>query len=208
MRLQAKHQFLDSPRRFWIEGAGRFIHENDFGVEGQRPRQAKTLLLSDRETQSGVMQSIFHFVPESGFAKRVFRNAKLFPFGNLSKVAHTKEHIFDDSFWKHHGLLEDHSDARSQRINVNVVDEDWSPVPENISFDAEIWGQIDEAIETFQERAFARAGGAKNPENLVNWNCDRNGCKKFTRTGCHGQTFGAQHNSAFSAGLSLLHGFN
>src|SRR4030095_9766620 len=50
--LNIANQVLDGFGRLGIQCARRFVHEDDFGVNGKGAGEAQALLLADRETQS------------------------------------------------------------------------------------------------------------------------------------------------------------
>ena len=60
---------------FGIERAGRLVHEDDLGLDGERAREAEALLLADGKRERRAAQAVLHFVPERGFARGRARRA-------------------------------------------------------------------------------------------------------------------------------------
>src|SRR5262245_46754334 len=63
--LQLVDQLFDSSGRDGIKIGARFIHEHDFGLGSNRPRDAKSLLLASRKGNARLMKLVLHFVPKS-----------------------------------------------------------------------------------------------------------------------------------------------
>ncbi len=42
------------------------VHQQDFGSDSKRPGNAQPLLLPARQGERGIVQPIFHFIPEGG----------------------------------------------------------------------------------------------------------------------------------------------
>lgn len=70
--LEPQNQFFNRLGGLGVEGAGGFVHQDDFRVNGQRAGKAKPLLLADRQAQSGIVQAVFDFAPQAGFAQSAF----------------------------------------------------------------------------------------------------------------------------------------
>src|SRR5438105_5316961 len=48
-----------------IERRARLVHENDFGLNGNRARNTQALLLTTRQAGARTVEPVFHFVPQS-----------------------------------------------------------------------------------------------------------------------------------------------
>ena len=55
-----------------IERARRLVEQQHFGLVRERARDAQPLLLSARETERALAQTILHLVPQRGAAQRRF----------------------------------------------------------------------------------------------------------------------------------------
>src|SRR6266404_7215254 len=70
--FQLENQVFDFAGRNWVEGRARLVHQQHFGLQGQGAGDAQALLLSTRETGSGLLvQMVFDLVPQSGAVERV-----------------------------------------------------------------------------------------------------------------------------------------
>ena len=56
-----------------IEGGARLVEKKNFGFDGEGAGDAETLLLAAGKVVGGLVQLVFHFVPESGVAQAVSR---------------------------------------------------------------------------------------------------------------------------------------
>ena len=60
--LQVVHQVFDAGGRDRVKRRAGLVHQDDFGLNGERPRNPKPLLLPSRQVQSGSVELGLHFV--------------------------------------------------------------------------------------------------------------------------------------------------
>src|SRR6185503_20825016 len=63
-RLELVDQLLDALGGDRIQRRGGLVHQQDLRLDRQRARDAQPLLLAARERQRGIVEPIFHFVPD------------------------------------------------------------------------------------------------------------------------------------------------
>lgn len=151
---------------FLIQRAGGFIHQNDLGIHGQRAGQAESLLLTDREPQSGFVQAVLYLVPKSRLAQGLFGSFRPVGFLDLTEVAHAKDHVLVNARGKHDRLLKQHADAGAERVHIRVWRSYGPSVKRHLALNAQVWREVNQAIETAQQRALARAGGSDDAKDL------------------------------------------
>ena len=72
MRLELVDQLLDALRGDRIERRRRFVHQQDVGLDRERPRDAEALLLAAREREGGLVQAVLHLVPDRRLLQALF----------------------------------------------------------------------------------------------------------------------------------------
>src|ERR1051325_4335899 len=63
--LELQNQVFDLGRGERVEGGGRFVHEEHFGLHGQGAGNAQPLLLAARETDRRSVEAVLDLIPES-----------------------------------------------------------------------------------------------------------------------------------------------
>src|SRR6478735_10122128 len=71
---KAVDQFLDLRGRNRIERRARFVHQDDFGIDGDRAGNAQPLLLAARKGRAALRHPVLHLVPKAGALQRFFHN--------------------------------------------------------------------------------------------------------------------------------------
>ena len=65
--FELKDQLFNFPGRDGIERGARFVHQQNFRLNRQRPRNTQPLLLPAREAGAGfLVQVVFRFAPQGG----------------------------------------------------------------------------------------------------------------------------------------------
>ena len=71
--LELAHELLDPLRGDRVERRRRLVHEQDLGLDGERPRDAEPLLLAARQGRGVRLQPVLHAVPERRGEERGLR---------------------------------------------------------------------------------------------------------------------------------------
>ena len=117
---QIVQQFLDALCTHGIERRRRLIEQQDIGLYRQRPRDAKSLLLSARQHQGGSEQSVHHFAPQSRALQRDFDERFQLALDDVAPMgADAGCHIVENrQRHERRGTLENHADPPAQRDHV------------------------------------------------------------------------------------------
>src|SRR5487761_626319 len=67
--LQLREQLLDLCRADGIESRAGLIEQEDLRADGERPRDAQTLLLPSRKAEAGLVELVLHFIPQTRFGQ-------------------------------------------------------------------------------------------------------------------------------------------
>lgn len=59
-------------RRYGVESACRFVHQQDLRIYGKSPCDAQTLLLAARKSHCRLVETVFQLVPHGGGTQRFF----------------------------------------------------------------------------------------------------------------------------------------
>ena len=119
--LQLVHEILDARRRDRVQRGARLVHEQHVRLDGQRPRDAESLLLAAGESERARLEPILHLVPERRLLQRAL--------DALVQVLLHPEHarpvgdVLVDRLDERIRLLEDHADqpANLHRIDAAAV---------------------------------------------------------------------------------------
>ena len=69
--LELGDQFLDGRGGDRVERRGRFVEQQDFGIGGERARDAQALLLAAGQVEGQVVQAVLDLVPQRRAAQRL-----------------------------------------------------------------------------------------------------------------------------------------
>ncbi len=143
----------------WVERRGRLVHEQHFRFDGERPRDAETLLLTAREPAARIVEPVLHLVPQARC-----RQCALSPFEDLrareTPVELQASHgVVGDA----HGgewvrSLEHHPDTTTNLDRVDLIPVDVGPVEQHLPFDASSADLVVHPIETSDQRRLPAAG--------------------------------------------------
>ena len=122
--LEFGDQFLDFEGGDGIEGGAGFVHQEDFGSNGDGAGDAQSLLLAAGEAEAAVMEPVLAFVPEGGGAQTVLHGFIEHGFTRFPGDAQAIGDVLVNRLGKGVGLLKDHADAAAEidDIEVSVVD--------------------------------------------------------------------------------------
>ncbi len=161
--FQLNEELFDFRGADGIESGARLVEEKNFGLDGQGAGDAEALLLAAGKIVGGLVELVFHFVPEGGMAEAFLdgvRHRKL-----RAIDAETISHVFEDGFGERIGALEDHADAAAELSNV--LGEDVLAVEQDFALEAGIADGFVHAVERAQESGFAAAGRADERGDFV-----------------------------------------
>src|SRR6187401_349268 len=165
---QFLHEIFDSRGRDRIERRARLVHEDHFGVHGDRARDAQALLLATRQRRSRGLQPVLHLFPESCALQRTVNDLVEFDAVTCEPVnARTVGDVLVDGFRKRIRLLENHADTRTQLHDVLLPVVDVLAVEQDRAFDSRTLDGVVHAVEAAQERGLAAAGRPDHRQHLL-----------------------------------------
>src|SRR5215218_8385609 len=68
--LELEHELLDAAGRDRVERRARLVHEDDVGLDGERPGDAQPLLLTARHPERVLLEAVLDVVPQGGAPQR------------------------------------------------------------------------------------------------------------------------------------------
>ena len=155
---QGVDEILDNSRGDGIESAARFVEENHFGLEGEGPGDAEALLLTARETDGTLVETVTDFVPEADFAEDFFHAVGDVLFTPAMFLERDLE-VSLDGLGEGIGPLENDAYAPPQCEHVGFRIGDRGAVGEVYAAgDLAAGDEIGEAVEAQEETAFPAAG--------------------------------------------------
>ena len=172
-RLQLVDQLLDALRGDRIERRRRLVHQEDLGLDRQRPGDAQPLLLAARERQRRGVQPVADLVPE-----RRRLQAGLDPAAQV--VARRRQavdaqavgDVLEDRLRERVRLLEHHADAPPQGDDVDARRVDVLAVDEDRAFDPGARDDVVHPVQRPEERGLAAARRADERRHLVRMNLE------------------------------------
>src|ERR1700687_1365279 len=153
------HEFFDAKRRDRIECRGRLIHQDYFGLDGERTGQAQPLLLASRKVEGGTSQPVLHLVPQPRVLEALFHHLVDPLFGPTEHVG-TVGDIVEDRFREGVRPLEQHADLAAQVDDVGVGRQDVVAVDQHLAGGAGGRNRVIHPVEHPQKGRLATAGGA------------------------------------------------
>src|SRR5215813_9586374 len=139
--LELVDELLDLRSGDGVERRGRLVHQKDLGLYRQSTGDAEALLLATRQRRAGVLQPVFHFVPQRRLAQAALDDLRVVPAhaverqprGHVLVDAHRRERV---------GALEDHSHPAAEAHRVDAPGVEVLAVDEDLAFDAGAGDQI------------------------------------------------------------------
>src|SRR5579883_856525 len=133
------------------------VHEQHFGLEGERAGHAEPLLLAAGEAGAGARERVFDFVPEGGAAERGLDDRGGVA-GALAVQPQAREHVLRDRHGRERvRLLEHHADAAAHAHRIDAARVDVVAVEPDAALDAGAGEHLVHAVEAAHERRLAAA---------------------------------------------------
>ncbi len=164
--FQLRGQLLDLGRRDGVQGAGRLIHQQDLGLNGQGARNAEALLLAARHAQGALVQAVLDLVPDGRAAQGSFHDLIQLRFIADTVGARAVGDVVVDGHGEGVRLLEHHADAAAQDGDLHLVLVDVHAVEPDIARDAAARHKVVHAVQGLQKGGLAAAGGADERGDL------------------------------------------
>ena len=150
--LQIHGKLLDFGGRDGVERTRRLVHQQNLRLHGQRPRDAKPLLLPAGKAQRALFQPVFDLVPDRRAAQRLLDDlVQLILFAHAVRPG-AVGNVVVDAHGKGIRLLEDHADLAPQLIYVHGRREDILPVIFDLTLNAHTRNQIVHTVERLEKR--------------------------------------------------------
>jgi len=149
--LQLADEIFDLRGRDRVERRGRLVHQNDFRLDRQHPRDAQPLLLPTRQVESGTVQTIFYFVPERCGAQALLADRIQFLAIALAVNFRAVNDVFVDRLRERIGTLEHHADAVTNRYRIHIRSVDVVTIERHAPRHPRARRQVVHAIESPQE---------------------------------------------------------
>src|SRR5262245_30904125 len=116
---QLVDQLLDLGGGDRVEGRARLVHQDDLGIDRDRPRDAQALLLAARERSPRLLQALLDLLEEPGAHEaRLHDLVQLRAARRQTVDPGAVGHVVVDGLREGVRLLEDHADARAQLDDV------------------------------------------------------------------------------------------
>ena len=154
--LELAGQLLHHQRRYGVERRGRFVHQQNVGLHGQRTGDAQTLLLAARKTQTRFFELVLDLVPQGGASQGVFDQLVEHDAVAHSHAARTVGDVVVDAHGKRVGALKHHAHALAQTADV-VIAQDILTIERNLALDAAILDAVVHAVKAAQQRGLSAA---------------------------------------------------
>src|SRR5215469_10883024 len=171
--FELKDQLFDLSCRDWIERRAGLVHQQHFGFHRQGSRDAKTLLLTARETRARfLVQMIFGLIPQRRNFQRTLHDLVDLPAVAEPVQLQSRSNVVVD---RHRGkrirFLKNHADTtpklgrRCSIIGVDFPDAD-------TSFDPGLWNRFMHAIQTANECRFAATRRTNQRRGVIGGHTD------------------------------------
>ena len=170
--LQVVHQVFDPRRRDRVERRAGLVHQDDLGLDGQRPGDAEPLLLAAGELQARAVELVLDLVPEGGAAERALD--QLVHVAPVAVDPRPPGDVVVDALGERVRLLEDHADPAAQRRPASMSGPVMSlAVEADLALHPGAGDQVVHPVEAAQQRALAAARRADQRGDLVAGDVDR-----------------------------------
>ena len=160
-------QILDAGGRARIERRGRFVHQQDVGIDRQGAGQAEPLLLAAGKSQGILLEPILDLVPNGGAPQAPLDNLIELDLAVPAVQARTIGNIVVDRFGERVRFLENHADAAAQGDDIDARIVDLLAAKEQGAAGLAAGNQVVHPVDRPQQRAFAAAGRADDRGDLA-----------------------------------------
>src|SRR6476469_3837983 len=114
-------QLLDFGRRDRVERRAGFVHQDDFGIDGDRAGDAQPLLLAAGQCGSAFRKTVLDLIPQAGALERAFDNSvELALRGREAMDTGPVGDVLENRLGERIGFLEHHTDAGAKLDDVHV----------------------------------------------------------------------------------------
>ncbi|CAB4561079.1 unannotated protein [freshwater metagenome] len=174
--LEFVNEVFDGERGDGVEGRAGLVHQQHIGLHGNGTRDTQTLLLSTRESGSGLIQALLDLFPEVCSLERRLDEVICIRLRNLLAVElYSREYVVSNRHrGERVGTLKHHSHLTSNFDRVGVGCVEVLAVDQNLSFDARAGDHFVHAVECAQEGGLAATGGADEGGDRLGLDGERN----------------------------------
>src|SRR4029079_701982 len=165
VRDKLPHEILDLERRDRVQCAAWLIHQDDVGVDRERPGYAQPLLLATGQRQPAFLELVLHLVPKRGLAQALF---DVLVHADLETVdLHAPGHIVVNTLRERICLLEDHPDPPPDfdRIYLAIIQID--AMVENVTFHPRALDEVVHPVDAAKHGALAASRWADQGRNAI-----------------------------------------
>src|SRR5260370_41544136 len=161
--LQLDEQLFDFRGADGVERRAGFVEKKNFGLDGKSAGDAQALLLAAGKFVRGLVEVVFHFVPERGMPQTFFDRIG---DGNFRAVnPQAIGHVVENRLGERIGALKNHADAAAVRSNVlrkNVL-----AIEKNFALEAGAALRLVDAVEGGSEGGHAPRGRTKGGGGVI-----------------------------------------
>ncbi|MDQ1174686.1 hypothetical protein QE430_002993 [Microbacterium testaceum] len=157
------------------EGRAGLVHQQHVGRDGDRARDAQTLLLTTREAAAGLVEAVLDLVPEVGALQRLLdEGVGVAARHALVVELRAGQHVLADRHGRERvGALEDHADVTTHEHGVDTGTVEVVAVDEHAALHVTAGDDLVHAVEGAQERGLAAAGGSDERGDRAGLDVDR-----------------------------------
>ena len=168
--FQLGYQFFDVGGGNRVECGSGLVEQHHFGLVGHGARDAQALLLAAGERVAALLELVFHFAPQRGFAQSPFHAVVQFAFAQLFVKLHAEGDVVVNRHGKRRGLLKHHAHFGAQEVQVDIFAENVFIVQQQIALGFHARIKVVHAVEGAQQGGFSAAGGADKGGDFVGGN--------------------------------------
>src|SRR5208337_958861 len=130
---------------------------------------AEPLLLATGETEGGIVQPVFYFVPDGGMTETLLYVPVKFALVLHAMDLRAVRDVLVDGFRERIGLLEDHTDFLPQGDDIRSLGMDILIIERDLTGDLHVIDEIVQPVEAAQEGRFPASRRADQGSHLVLW---------------------------------------
>src|SRR3954471_10134910 len=165
--LQVLDEVLDLERRDRVEGGAGLVHEDYVGLDRDRARDAKALLLAAREADAGLVEAVLDLVPQAGADQRLLDALAHVDALDARELQARRDVLEDRHRREGVRLLEHHPDRAADGDDVDVGRVDVEVVEQDLALGVRAGDLLVHPVDAPHERRLAAAGRADHRRHLV-----------------------------------------